>query len=123
MAEPKLVIDGREYEIPSDPAKIPLGDARAIKQITGLSIARFYGQLASDPTDGDCLTAFIYVVMRRENPGLTVEDVERLSFGSIEWVSGEADASPPVATSPPSSQEGSASPAGSAAAEPTQTPS
>jgi hypothetical protein len=113
MADAKLVINGREYDLPSDPNKLPLGDARAIKKITGLSIARFYQTLADDPTDGDCLAAFVYILMRRENPLLTIEDVEQLSFGALEWKAGddeEDDVGPPEVTSPPSSPEGSGSP-------------
>ena len=113
MAEttPGLKIDGRFYEFPSS---YTLGEARVLKQLTGLTLAEFGRALEipdedAEPdkdgnkpskvlSDPDYLTFLIWVAIHRENPKVTVEDVERLDLNvAFEGFTGpdKDDAGPP----------------------------
>lgn len=89
MAEPKLVIDGREYQMPTS---FTLGEARVVKRLTGRVLDELGGLSGSDP---DWIVALVWIAMHREDATVTVEQVEALDFGDLQMEGQEDEPSPP----------------------------
>jgi hypothetical protein len=84
----KLRIGAKEYELPSS---FTLGEARVIKRYTGLNLKQFAE--ADNASDPDAIAALVYIVLKRENPRVTEEDVDELGLEDVGDV--EDDARPP----------------------------
>lgn len=74
------LVGGRRYEMP---ASLTLGEARAIKRMTGLRPLEIEGALAVG--DPDVLVALLLVVMRRVDASVTEESLDRLTAEEIEY--------------------------------------
>lgn len=104
----KLVINGKEYEFPSS---YDLGEARMLKRLTGLYLVEV-DQLRID--DPDWITFTVWVMLHREDPRVTVEDVERLDLDPfVDQI---------VAILSKAVDKGDAGPPAEAAGEPSETP-
>jgi len=110
--EPGFLVNGTYYPMPQ--GGFTLGEARAIRRITGLTMQAFEAHLqeaqrTGDFSDPDVVAAFVYVAMHRADPHTTIEVVDGLVLEQIEPV-GEEDAAtaaadpttPPAPTTPPS---------------------
>lgn len=82
-------IAGKTYEIPEE-TEFTFGDARLIRDLTGYTWAEWFNAM----TEGDmvALGGLAYVLMRREDPSVSVEDVDRLRIVDFD-VSGDDEAS------------------------------
>lgn len=79
----KFSLDGRSYEVAID---LSIGEARAVKRHTGLSVT----QLLSLPmSDADVAAALVWVAKRRAGEEITWDDVDQLDLitlvASIEY--------------------------------------
>lgn len=92
MAAAKLIVDGREYEVPE---MFTLGEARVLKRFTGLTLT---GLAQIDPSDPDMLAALVLIAMRRHDPAVTEAAVDGLSLDGFELrpADEEDDAGPPA---------------------------
>jgi hypothetical protein len=79
LDEPQLHINGKPYPVPTS---FTLGECRMIQRITGRSVGEFGRALSTVAAseDADTLTALVWVVMHRENPAVTVEEIEQLDI-------------------------------------------
>lgn len=111
MAEAGIKVRGKEYPIP---ASLRLGETRTIKRITGLNPDEFMKAVNTiDKTkDPDVFMAMVWWIMHREDPTITVEQLDELEWADIEGDSDE----PAVAVDPKAGGELSASSPSSAEA-------
>lgn len=92
----KVRINDREYAAELD--NFTLGEAREIKRVCGLPLGRFQDAIAE--SDPDALAAFVWVCVRRENPRITMEEIDAQGIAELivdDEPSVEADAVPPIA--------------------------
>jgi hypothetical protein len=94
MADVRIKIDGKEYPFPEE---YTLGEQRVLKVMSGL-LLKDIGDI--DPTDPDLVTWLLWVVLHRENPKVTPQDVESKTFADVEMI-GTEDEAPEVAAIPP----------------------
>ena len=93
--EAKLLINGREYPMPTS---FTLGEARMVKRLTGKSMDELGDLSGADP---DWMVALVWIAMHRDDPTLTVEQVEALMFEDLEFTEADEGApSPPVTSEP-----------------------
>jgi hypothetical protein len=92
--EAGLEIDGRLYPIPTS---FTIGEARGIKQITGMAPPEFSDALGdlSETMDPDVFAAFVWIAMHREDPSVTIEAVDNIDFENVVPVGEESEPSPP----------------------------
>jgi hypothetical protein len=97
------------------PTGYTLGEARTIKQMTGLELPAFAAELeriataneaaqkTGAPTEmnSDAFTAYVWVSMHRVNPSVTPGDVDNLDFSEIDAIGAERP--PAVAGETPAS--------------------
>lgn len=83
----QLRVNGKLYELPK---KLTLGQAADIEQASGVAFGSVGGVHA--------LISLLWISMRREDPNVTLADVQALDFDEIEI--GEDEASPPVGKAP-----------------------
>lgn len=101
-ATPKKVrINGKEYDFPSS---FTLGESRVIQRESGIGLGGLEQALAIG--NADVAACLIYIILRRENPAVTMEDVEALDMVTIELIKdepavGEGGQSPPAGAAPP----------------------
>jgi len=79
--EPGFLVNGTYYPMPQ--GGFTLGEARAIRRITGLTMQAFEAHLqeaqrTGDFSDPDVVAAFVYVAMHRADPHTTIEVVDGL---------------------------------------------
>lgn len=84
-AEAKLVIDGREYDAPSD---FTLGEFRMLKRMTGMTVDEYDAAPMDDP---DCIAWICWVAMHRENPAVTEADIDNIGLATISSTGGEPE--------------------------------
>ena len=82
---------GREYVVPGE-TEFTFGDARAIRLATGMPWAEFWEAL----TDGDmvAVSGLAYLVMRREEPATTIEDIDEMRLVDFEFNESTEEAEP-----------------------------
>lgn len=87
MAEAGIRVRGKNYAIPGS---LRLGETRTIKRITGLNPNEFMEAVARiDKTnDPDVFMAMVWWIMHREDPSITVEQLDELEWSEVE---GDAD--------------------------------
>lgn len=73
-----FVVGGREYPFPED---IKLGEARLIKQISGVRTAEIME--AMEAGDPDVLAAMVLIAMRRTGKRVELADLDELNFTAI----------------------------------------
>lgn len=90
-----LKVNGRVYEVPPS---LRIGETRMIKKITGLNPPEFMEALQTLPQtqDPDVGLAMLWWIMHRENPSITVADLDEL-----EWTDVEGDGDTPAAVDDP----------------------
>lgn len=83
MAEAGISVQGKHYAIP---ASLRLGETRTIKRITGLNPNEFMEAVNNiDKTnDPDVFTAMVWWIMHREDPSVTVDQLDELEWSDIE---------------------------------------
>ena len=90
----KIIVSGREYAV--DLEDFTLGEAREIKRVSGFTLAGWQDALGQ--SDPDALTALVWVCVRRENPSVTLEEIEAQGLATLvvdETATG-GDALPPT---------------------------
>ena len=89
--ETGLRVDGKRYEIPSS---LRIGETRMIKKITGLNPPEFMQAVAELETtqDPDVGIALVWWVVHRENPAVTLDDLDDLDWSQIEGEPGDQPA-------------------------------
>jgi hypothetical protein len=80
----RLKINGKEYEQLTD---FTVGELRTLKRFTGKSLDEM------DWSDAEAIAAACLVILRREDPTFSEEQLDDVR---VEIIEGEADASPPV---------------------------
>lgn len=82
MPETGIRVDGKFYPLPSS---FRLGETRMIKRITGLNPAAFNEALneLDETSDPDVYMALVWWIMHREDPSISVEQLDQLEFGQI----------------------------------------
>lgn len=101
MAEPLIVIDGREYPFPLAETW-SFGEARLLKRYTGKSQNQLEDEDAFDP---DFQAGLIHIAFARANPQLRPSDIEKLvndvKIAAVD-VTGLGEETPdPPASAPP----------------------
>lgn len=84
--EAGVEINGRFYPVPTG---FTLGEARTIKRLTGLGLVEYAEALSRIDEDPDVMTAFIWLAMHRDDPKVTVEQVEQIESVSLKFISPE----------------------------------
>lgn len=87
MAEAGIRVRGKNYAIP---ASLRLGETRTIKRITGLNPNEFMEAVnrIDKTNDPDVFMAMVWWIMHREDPTITVDQLDDLEWSEIE---GDAD--------------------------------
>jgi hypothetical protein len=84
-------VEGREYETP---ASFTLGESRTIYEISGVRMREL--QAEAQAGNPNVLAALVLVVLRREDPSVTIDDVDAIDLGGFETVNPEDGPSPPA---------------------------
>jgi hypothetical protein len=96
----KLVIDGKEYDLPTS---FTLGEARTIKKVSGFVPVDMGAALKSG--DPDAMAAIVWVILHRENPEVSWDEIDAIDITAFDVVGGEELGPPEV--SPPAERNGS----------------
>jgi hypothetical protein len=80
--EAQLEINGKSYDLPLIESWT-LGEARVAKQLTGMTLAQFARQCVEDGSDPDVLAALVWIVMHREDPTFSVDDLASISVDAL----------------------------------------
>jgi len=63
---------------------LTVGEGRELEKVTGQNLGNIIKQFDAGDYSVDLLSAFLLVMGRRENPDLTIEDVDKLAFSSLQ---------------------------------------
>ena len=69
-----IKMSGREYDVP-DSSEWAFIDFMRIREATGMSTAKFQDALCETPPDMTAIAGLAYMVMRRDDPSVTLDDV------------------------------------------------
>lgn len=89
-----VIVEGRRYHVPTS---FTLGEARDMKQISGLDVLEVEPALRRG--NPEATAAFIYICMRRVDPDVKLDDVWKFDLSRIEFreeAAEEDDPRPPA---------------------------
>lgn len=79
-----------------DLSSLTWGELRELRRLTGKSI------VSGDPLDEDVVVHLLWLVRRRDEPDVTLEDIEAMPIGAVEIVA-DADTVPFAVSAPTTS--------------------
>lgn len=64
--------------------KLTVGEGKQLEKETGLTIGAIMGQLSGGGYSIDLISALMLIMGRRENPALTMEEVDQIDLFSLD---------------------------------------